>query len=153
MLIEILVLSSEIVRTFDISCQCYLTWLGWILHCDRWSVVNHTSLISFTWCNYIEREPESNVGAFRQKDIFNFQYKCFDWCNNIFWNFFSISQVHSNWPIKWHCCPHKETSQLICTANRLTAFYLRATLALNGLNMNELIEEELINLRYECDAC
>ena len=72
MLIEILVLTSEIVRTFDISCQCYLTWLGWILHCDRWSVVNHTSLISFTWCNYMEREPECNVGAFRQKDIFNF---------------------------------------------------------------------------------
>ena len=68
MLIEILVLSSEIVRTFDISCQCYLTWLGWILHCDRWSVVNHTSLISFTWCPC---EPESDAGVFRQKDIFN----------------------------------------------------------------------------------
>ena len=41
----------------------------------------------------------------------------------------------------------------MCTANRLTGFYMRATLALNGLNMNELIEKELINLRYECDAC
>ena len=30
--------------------------------------------------------------------------------------------------------PHIETSQLICTANELTCFYMRATLALNGLN-------------------
>ena len=28
---------------------------------------------------------------------------------------------------------HVETSQLICTANQLTGFYVRATLALNGL--------------------
>ena len=26
------------------------------------------------------------------------------------------------------CCPHIETSQLICTANQLTGFYMRATL-------------------------
>ena len=32
------------------------------------------------------------------------------------------------------CCPHHiETSQLIWTANQLTDFYMRATLALNGL--------------------
>ena len=31
------------------------------------------------------------------------------------------------------CCPHIETSQLICTANQLTGFYMRATLALNEL--------------------
>ena len=36
-------------------------------------------------------------------------------------------------PIKCHCCPHIETSQLICSANQLTRFYMRATLALNGL--------------------
>ena len=30
------------------------------------------------------------------------------------------------------CCPHMETSQLICTANQLTDFYMRATLAING---------------------
>ena len=28
----------------------------------------------------------------------------------------------------------KETSQLICAANQLIGFYMRATLALNGLN-------------------
>ena len=32
------------------------------------------------------------------------------------------------------CCPHHiETSQLMWTANQLTDFYMRATLALNGL--------------------
>ena len=30
--------------------------------------------------------------------------------------------------------PHIETSQLICFANQLTGFYMRATLAFNGLN-------------------
>ena len=32
-------------------------------------------------------------------------------------------------PIKYQCCPHIETSQ----ANQLTGFYMRATMALNGL--------------------
>ena len=36
-------------------------------------------------------------------------------------------------PIKCQCCPHIENSQLICFANQLTGFYMRATLALNGL--------------------
>ena len=35
--------------------------------------------------------------------------------------------------MKCQCCPHIETSQLICTANQLTGFYTRATLAINGL--------------------
>ena len=35
--------------------------------------------------------------------------------------------------MKCQCCRHIETSQLICTANQLTGFYMRATLALNGL--------------------
>ena len=30
-------------------------------------------------------------------------------------------------------CPNIETSQLICCANRLTGFYIRATLIFNGL--------------------
>ena len=34
---------------------------------------------------------------------------------------------------KCQCCPHIETSQLICTANQLTGFYTRATITLNGL--------------------
>ena len=36
--------------------------------------------------------------------------------------------------MKCQCCSHIETSQLICTANQLTGFYMRATLAFNGLN-------------------
>ena len=35
--------------------------------------------------------------------------------------------------IKCQCCPHIETSQLICCANKLTGFYMRLTLALNWL--------------------
>ena len=37
------------------------------------------------------------------------------------------------YPIKHQCCPHIETSQLICCANELTGFYMKVTLALNGL--------------------
>ena len=33
--------------------------------------------------------------------------------------------------IKCQCCPHIETSQVICCANQLTGFNMRATLALN----------------------
>ena len=38
------------------------------------------------------------------------------------------------YPIKCQCCPHIETSQLICTANQFTGFYMRATLTFNGIN-------------------
>ena len=31
-------------------------------------------------------------------------------------------------------CPHIETSQLICKANQLTGFYMRATQSFNGLS-------------------
>ena len=43
--------------------------------------------------------------------------------------FFFLSEL-----IKYQCCPHIETSQFICCANQLTDFYMRATLALNGLS-------------------
>ena len=36
-------------------------------------------------------------------------------------------------PLNTSVCPHIETSQLICRANQLTGFYMRATLAFNGL--------------------
>ena len=39
----------------------------------------------------------------------------------------------SFWPMNCQCCSHMETSQLICTANRLTGFYVGATLAANEL--------------------
>ena len=34
-------------------------------------------------------------------------------------------------PIKCQCCPHIESSQLICYANQLIGFYIRAALAFN----------------------
>ena len=37
--------------------------------------------------------------------------------------------------IKCQCCTHIATSQLIYRANQLTGFYMRATLALYGLNV------------------
>ena len=36
-------------------------------------------------------------------------------------------------PIKCQRCSHIETSQLVCTANQLAGFYMKSTLALNGL--------------------
>ena len=37
--------------------------------------------------------------------------------------------------MKYQCCHHIETSQLICYANQLTGFYMRATLVFNGLRV------------------
>ena len=34
--------------------------------------------------------------------------------------------------------PHIETSQLICCANQLTDFHMRATLVFNGLNSSKI---------------
>ena len=47
-------------------------------------------------------------------------------------------------PFKCQCCPHIETSQLICCANQLTSFYTRPTLALNGLS-ELLIQFEMVD--------
>ena len=38
-------------------------------------------------------------------------------------------------PLKCQFRPHVEPSQLICFANQLTGFYMRATPGLNGLNV------------------
>ena len=48
---------------------------------------------------------------------------------------FSEDRVMPVYPIKWQRCPHVETSQLICYAKQLIGFYMRVTLALNGLNI------------------
>ena len=45
----------------------------------------------------------------------------------------SMNSLWTN-SIKCDCCPHIKTSQLISRANQLTGFYMRATLAFNGLN-------------------
>ena len=41
-------------------------------------------------------------------------------------------------PIKCQCCHHIETGQLICIANQSTDFYMKATLAFNGLTITEI---------------
>ena len=50
---------------------------------------------------------------------------------SFYWILFTVISVFT---FKCHCCPHIETSQLICIANQLTDFCMRATLALSGLN-------------------
>ena len=50
------------------------------------------------------------------------------------WSFKRCSKEGFLLPSKCQWCPHIETSQLIFCANQLTDFYMRATLALNGLN-------------------
>ena len=45
-------------------------------------------------------------------------------------------KINCNYLIhKCQCCPHVETSQFICKANQWTGFYMRTTLAFNGLNI------------------
>ena len=44
-------------------------------------------------------------------------------------------------PIQCQCCLHIETSQLICCANQLTGFYMRATtLTFNGFVKGTLMQ-------------
>ena len=43
-------------------------------------------------------------------------------------------------------CPHIETSQLICHANQLTGFYMRATLALDRLSTYAKSSEKLTKI-------
>ena len=42
-------------------------------------------------------------------------------------------------PFYCQCCPHIETSQLLCSANQLTGFYRKATLAIIGLILQKII--------------
>ena len=65
-----------------------------------------------------------------------------------------IFEAKDIWSITCQCCLHKETSQLICCANQLTGFFMRATLALNGLNdWKKLWDQAIIfvkvTLRFE----
>ena len=54
--------------------------------------------------------------------------------------------------MKHQCCQHIETSQLICSANPLTGFYMMATLALNELSTSlgySYYEKECLSNREE----
>ena len=48
---------------------------------------------------------------------------------------FTVSNNDTALTIKCQCCPNIETSQLICTSNQFTGFYMWATLACNGLTL------------------
>ena len=52
-------------------------------------------------------------------------------------------------PIKFRCCPPIETSQLICCANQLTGFHMRAILALNGLNSSNIRSKTLRRSKFQ----
>ena len=49
------------------------------------------------------------------------------------------------------CVTLIETSQLICTANQLTGFYMRAALALNGLNKLIVFSPPFVNEKGDQD--
>ena len=55
---------------------------------------------------------------------------------------------------KCQCCPHIETSQLICFANQLTGFSKRATLAFNGVIKIEkkILEKVLLDIRRKLNT-
>ena len=42
------------------------------------------------------------------------------------------------WPITEQCCPHVETSQMICSANHFTGLYLRRSPAVDELIIKTL---------------
>ena len=44
-------------------------------------------------------------------------------------------------PVTFLCCPHIETCQLICRVNQFTGYYMRATLALNGLSNDSRVSK------------
>ena len=57
------------------------------------------------------------------------------------WDVFAVL---FDYPIKCQCCPRIETSQLICIANQLAGFYMRATLAFNGLRSQSMNNDNLL---------
>ena len=56
---------------------------------------------------------------------------CWSWSK---YNIEILFQYYGLFCIKRQSCHHIETSQLICSKNQLTGFYMSATLAPNGLN-------------------
>ena len=71
---------------------------------------------------------------FSSKDFFS---KCDEVCSFHFLCkcIFLISMTWYYQLIKRQICYHKETSQLICSANQLTGFYMIASLAFNELKL------------------
>ena len=61
-------------------------------------------------------------------NLIRYRFSVFD---NLKWRV--LGALNKNEQFKWQCCPHLETSQLICCANQLTGFYVRVTMEFNGL--------------------
>ena len=78
------------------------------------------------------------LGQMECQPKLNEKYMCFLHCISSFESMYFLPPVFlfyiSFYPIKCQqCCPHMETSQIICTAGRLTGFCVGATLAVNGI--------------------
>ena len=52
------------------------------------------------------------------------------------YNYKRLKICFKYWPTKCQNYPHIETSQLVCTVNQLSGFYMRVTLAFNKLKCN-----------------
>ena len=62
------------------------------------------------------------------------------------WKLSAACFVERSLNLNCQYCPHIETSQLIFCANQLTGFYMRVTLATNGLNNPEYLQESVKQL-------
>ena len=69
--------------------------------------------------------------------------------NSLSWILAGPGFLHLSLPIKCQCCPDIETSQLICTANQLTDFHMKAIQALNGLNNQRVQKCEKCSRTYK----
>ena len=98
--------------------KCFLGWPGiWVHLLWRASLLKSNVLV-----------------VFRRIKCFNLHHLGSCWHDIIFYRL-----TH-----KCQCCPHTETSQLICRANQLTRFSMRATPALNGLKQLKLFRKFII---------
>ena len=74
------------------------------------------------------KKPSTDTEEVMKAEKNTWEYLLLSWLDK-----FVYARNNKSNLIKCQCCPHIETSQLIYTANQLTGFYMRATLALNWL--------------------
>ena len=97
-------------------------------HYITWMIVNFNSLTltKENWLTLLLQISDTNDDSFELARSVYLQNLCL----LSFWNKIILL---------CQCCPHIETSQLICIANQLTDFYVRATLAFNGLRYSKFV--------------
>ena len=117
---------------------------AWFFPCRRDK--NRPVPFLFTTCFSYKQPPVHSINSLKYHNRF-FSSKTSQhtilkeyqtWFNirfiNYFWKFrFLCIFIDYFEPNKCKCCPHVETSQMICCANQLIGFYMRAILAFNGL--------------------